>query len=179
MKKVDFYGTIHKAVRRRLFLVSMQIGVTDFTDGREVTELETALQSLTKFLRRHAEHENAHVNPLIERIAPQMDFAAEHEEQEAALDNLEREFEEIVGSQEKVKKGAAFYYRFNAFVGRYLEHLNEEETMMPVLWAHYSQAELQAAFLAIVTSITPLEMQDSMPFLLPSLNPQEREAFAA
>jgi hypothetical protein len=179
MKKVDFYGTIHKAVRRRLFLVSMQIGTTDFTDSRGVAELATALRSLIEFLRRHAGHENAHVNPLIERVAPQVDFATEHEEQEAALDNLEQEFAEIERSDEKLEKGAAFYYRFNAFISRYLEHLNEEESMMPVLWAHYTQAELGAVFLALVTSITPAEMQDSMPFLLPSLNPQERAAFAA
>jgi len=178
MKKVDFYGTIHKAVRRRLFTVSMQIGTTDFTNSTEVAELGAALQALIKFLRRHAEHENAHVNPLIERVAPEVDFATEHEEQEAALDSLEQAFDEILASVEKLEKGAALYFRFNGFVSRYLEHLNEEEAMMPVLWAHYTQEELGIVFMAIVKSITPVEMQDSMPYLMPSLNPQEKAAFA-
>lgn len=179
MKKIDFYGTIHKVVRRRLFLVSMQIGSTDFADERALADLDRELQSLFQFLKRHAEHENTHVNPLIKRVAPEVDFDTEHAAQEAALDSLEHAFQGIVYSDEKRQKGAQFYWLFNAFVASFLEHLNEEEQAMDLLWQHYTHVELAATFQAIVTSITPAEMQDTLPFMLVAINPQEREAFAS
>src|SRR5262245_14149357 len=110
MTRFDLYTHAHKAVRILLFDAVAALGRTDF--GREF-ELPATLATVRRALRlarRHAEHEDREIHPLLHRLAPELaaDLEAGHER----FDGMDREIErslarlESAGAAERVSLGA-------------------------------------------------------------------------
>src|SRR5215475_12629581 len=66
----DVYRNIHKGIRRLLFDVTSTFGSVDPGDGQAVDAATTQLHECVRFLVTHAEHEDAHVQPSIDRHLP-------------------------------------------------------------------------------------------------------------
>jgi len=67
------------------------------------------------------------------------------------------------------------HLQLSVFIGENLVHMNLEETEHnAVLWACYSDEELHASHERIIAAIPPQEMQATMRWMIPAVNPAER-----
>lgn len=70
---------------------------------------------------------------------------------------------------------SALYRAMARFVSDNLQHMAHEETHHnSVLWAHYSDAELQEIVHRLHASISPQEMRAILRWMVPACNPQQR-----
>lgn len=94
-------------------------------------------------------------------------IAATHAEQEQELPEL----------LEMIDRGAGhnFVLELARIAGELLVHMTEEEeVLMPALWAAMSDAEILAVHERLVASIPPNEMAFALSWMLPSMNAPER-----
>ena len=176
MKKPDFYTLMHKCLRRRLFLASSALATIDFNDKDAFGKLKEELTTLFARLKKHAYLEDTHFHPLIQRVLPTMDLDAQHLQLESSLCDLKEWLETLSSSSQKIEPGAALYHQYNDFLGHYLQHLAEEERIMPELRELCSVEELNQAHQALLASFTPEDMKAGMEEMLLSLNPGELTA---
>lgn len=174
MQKVDFYTLIHKAIRRRLFLVSIQIGRTDFDEEESFSELRQEILSVIQLLKEHAHHEETYFHPLIVNALPEVSLDSEHQHHEKSLQAIESRLTEISLSPQKTELWLMLYSDFNIFIANYMQHLATEELIMPVLWQHYSQEELLKALQTMLQSFSEQYLKESMDYMLPALNFHEK-----
>ncbi|HEV7921927.1 MAG TPA: hemerythrin domain-containing protein [Thermoanaerobaculia bacterium] len=165
----SFYRDIHKGIRALLFDVVQKSGRLDFSDNVAVARYRAELQTAIDFLMSHAEHENQFVGPLLAQHAPELArrISGIHEEQEKELPEL----------LAMIDRGAAhgFVLELARISGELLVHMTEEEeVLMPALWASMTDAEIIAAHDALVASIPPHEMAFALSWMLPSMNAPER-----
>lgn len=177
MKKVEFYSHIHKAIRRRLYLAAILIGTTDFEDSAAFGAVQKELQSLFKLLRRHAEHENSYVHPLLHKFMPNLQLDEDHELQDRTLESMEALLASMNQTIDKTETGETLYREFNTFVTHSLEHMAAEEQLMPRLREEYNNEVLAGAMQRMFATFTPDEIADTATYFPHALNPQERALF--
>jgi iron-sulfur cluster repair protein YtfE (RIC family) len=170
----SFYRDIHKGLRALLFDVMQKAGRLDFSDRDAVARYRAELKAAIDFLMSHAEHENEFVGPLLAQHAPELArrITAVHEDQEQELPEL----------LAMIDRGAAhgFVLELARISGELLVHMTEEEeVLMPALWASMTDAEIMAAHDALVASIPPQEMAYALSWMLPSMNAPERAELLA
>lgn len=179
----DVYRGIHKGIRRLLFDVTSTYGSVDPGDDTAVEAATTQMHDLVRFLVTHAEHEDTHVQPSIDRHLPVIAerIGEEHEVLERQMATLELLADVAAGASAKERRLALHrtYLGLSTFVGQYLEHIAFEEVeIMPGLAQAMSVPELIAVHTAIVNSIPPDEMAFGLSLMLPAMNVEDRvEAF--
>ncbi|WP_028080387.1 hemerythrin domain-containing protein [Solimonas soli] len=175
----DLYAVIHKGLRAMMNEVLTAAGRCDWSDGAECARTLAAVRELADFCAGHLAHENRFVHPAMEARAPMTSLAAAHEhvEHEAAIKRLRGQaaLVEVLNGAARVEAGEALYRGLAVFVGENFVHMNDEETRHnAVLWALYSDAELEALHGALVASLTPDEMRMAMRWMLPNASHAER-----
>ncbi|MBV9495362.1 MAG: hemerythrin domain-containing protein [Acidobacteria bacterium] len=168
-QRPSFYRDVHKGIRALLFDIVQKAGRLDFAHTSAVAAYRAELKAVIDFLMAHAEHENAFIGPLLAQHAPgiALHIGAVHEEQEFELTQL----------LAMLDGGAAhsFLLELARQTGELLVHMTEEEeVLMPSLWAAMSDAEILAVHQALVGSIPPQEMAFALSWMLPSMNGAER-----
>jgi hypothetical protein len=174
----DLYRDVHKAIRASLFDVVATAGRLDPHDRPARIAHATKVRDLVRFLVFHAEHEDCHVDPLVQQVLPGQAAAinAEHvalEEQMARLVELA----DLVFECGDDNRAAVhvLYLELAAFTSRYLAHQDvEERVVMPALWAAFGIEPLLAVHGAILESITPDDMGWSLAKMLPAMNVDDR-----
>jgi hemerythrin-like domain-containing protein len=172
--RFDLYAYIHKGLRAFMAHTLVRVGRLDPHDPAELTEVAEELQALLEVCRRHLDHENQFVHAAMQARAPgsATQTAVEHEGHLVAIDQLEQMLEQVPGDAVAAQ---ALYRTLSHFVAENFEHMQREETEHnTVLWAHYSDEELQAIEGRIVASLAPEEAQITMRWMLPHLSPAER-----
>ncbi|CEG57329.1 hemerythrin domain-containing protein [Legionella fallonii] len=176
--KTDFYTQIHKALRHCLFTFSIQIGSSDYTLPSVGQHNHNDLMRVLDLLKLHAVHEEKFLHPLIKKKLNQVDeLNHEHQMQESELVALEQASLEIICSsdkQERIYKGLLFYRKLNCFIANYLRHLEDEESLTPIIQQSFSDQELIHALETLLKSFTQEEILDSITYMLPALNVQEQ-----
>jgi hypothetical protein len=177
MRRVDLYGSVHKAQRARLFALVVEAGRTDPEDEPAAAAVAAMAAAVAGELHEHGEHEDQFIHPLLERYAPQLaaGLAAEHRELDGALAAL------TDAAALREPAGAASLYRVaSRFTATYLAHLEREEgEAMPVLWDNATQEELAAVLTAFRGSRSQLQNTVSLLGQLPTLTPREAAAMVA
>jgi hypothetical protein len=179
--RADILTPIHKAIRRSLFETAMTLGRTDFSEPAEVAAAEQTVTISLDHLREHAEHEDRHVIPELVRIAPELaqTFSQEHPELERASIAVESLWPRINAQTgaERVSLGSELTRRFHALVAAAVLHMDREEREeLPVLWEHFSDAELGQLSGRIAADIAPARMAEFGQLMFPALNGAERRA---
>ena len=124
-------------------------------------------------------HENEFVHAAMEARAPGASEAIAHEHEEH-LRHIRQLAQQVAALQcahdsQRASLALDLYRALSLFVAENLQHMHVEETAHnAVLWARYTDAELQAIHGALVASIPPDEMMMVARWLVPFLNPQER-----
>jgi hypothetical protein len=175
----DTYRNVHKGLRAELFDVTLQAGTLDPADrmGREA--LCTHVGSVMDLLVAHAEHEDGHVQPVLERHLPKL--AARISFDHVTLDRrivglraLGYAAVDTAGAEQR-QALHRLYLELASFTGAYLEHQDvEERHVMPALEAAVGFDQVLAIEQAIVASIPPDKMATSLAVMLPAMNIDDR-----
>lgn len=177
---IDLYREVHKGLRNGIFRVTVAAGATDPDDAAAVAGLVAAMSGLAQLLRAHAGHEDRHVEPLLERHAPDVaaELAVAHDDSEAAVDDLVATAAALEhAGADRAAILATLYDRLADFTVTYLAHLRDEEGVaMPALAAALTSAELLDVQNAIRGQIAPDEMCSFIELMVPAMAPGERVA---
>ena len=180
----DFYAPVHKALRLFMTRTLCAVGSTDPADTQEVRATLDLLERLLALCEAHLHHENEFVHPALERArgGSTARIAVEHEHHVEAFADL-RDLAALVADSAETARAAALarlYRTLALFVADNFHHMHVEETASnAVLWAAYSDAELDAIERALVASIAPATMFESLHWFLPALSAPERAGMLA
>jgi hypothetical protein len=181
----DVYRNIHKGIRLSLFDTTLKFGSVDPGDRDAVERATDGLHDLVRMLITHAEHEDTHVQPAIERYLPEIAdrIVEDHEAIEAQMARLELLAEFATGAAPNQRRLAVHraYLGLTTFVADYLAHIAfEEMVIMPGLSQAMSVEAIFEIHTAIVNSIPPEEMATGLTLMIPAMNVDDRvEAFSA
>lgn len=176
--RFNIYRFIHKALRAFMADTLLRVGRMDIDDPDEVGATMGQLYELLHFCRAHVAHENTFLHPAMEAREPgsASRIAGEHQHHQDDIALLLGSIEIFyANSGDRSTDAARMYDHLAVFVGGNFEHMDyEEREHNPVLWAHYSDAELIAIHAALVASTTPDENACALRWMITALNQAER-----
>jgi hypothetical protein len=179
ISRLNLYSGIHKALRAYMNDTVQRTSRIDAEDGEDLSGGLRQVRELLAFMRKHLQHEAKHVHPAMNARRPGSAQVTEgdHDHHDWAIDKLNALCDHVEQAS-GARRTAQLYHlqlQLSVFVGENLVHMNMEETENnAVLWACYTDEELEGIHYAIVSGIPPEEMQFTMRWMLPALNPQER-----
>ena len=177
--RMEVFVTVHKGLRRGLLGLSLRLSRLDWLNEREVKAAGDEFENLLRFLRLHAHDEDRVQFPLLATKDPEsiLKSQEDHRRLEHELNLLELYWKEVVARPEK-NLGNEFYRTFNRYLSDYLHHMDREEgEVTDALRRHYTDPELDAEFSKMVAEISPKDMGMILGYILPSMNPWERQDF--
>jgi len=184
----NLFRPVHKGIRSMLFTLGLRIGTTDFTSVAESNEIAMQMrQDLTNslsncilcLLQTHSNHEEkdlfSAVRPLDEEPVRMM--TAEHAVIVRRTYSVAKKCDELLGAKDPLRRielGDALVSEANDLFAFYLAHLNNEEAVLvPVMWEHFTDAQLRAMRAQFYNAI-PLPLFETwMRWTLPALNVNE------
>ena len=175
---VDLYRDIHKGIRSELFAVVERAGSVDPSERDAVCALVDHVTATHALLEGHAHHEDAFIQPVLERELPVL--AERIEQDHVALDRTIARIAEMALSIGASTASARrdhhlLYIDLARFVSEYLVHIDiEERVLMPALEAVIGPEATLELNMAIVSSIPPDEMVTSLAMMLPAMNLEDR-----
>lgn len=175
---VDLYRDIHKGIRSELFSVVERAGNVDTHDRDGVDALVDHVTSTHRLLEGHAHHEDATIQPVLERELPVL--ADRIEQDHLALDRTFARIADMASSIEASTSTARrdvhlLYLDLARFSSEYLTHIDiEERVLMPALETAIGVDAVVGLNMAIVSSIPPDEMATSLALMLPAMNVDDR-----
>jgi hypothetical protein len=175
----DLYRDIHKGIRSELFALTTTAGNVDPADGCGRAALAAHVASVKDVLELHAEHEDAQIDPLLNEHAPSLAerITSDHEVLEARfswINDLADDFASA-GAVDQRRLGHLLYLELSTFTSSYLEHQAvEERVVMPALERAVGLEAVIGVHQAIVGSIPPQQMAQSLAFMLPAMNVDDR-----
>ena len=158
--RVDLYYAVHKGIRLGNMRMLMQLGALDPEDDVAVAAARAALNEHLNLAYSHLVHENREIHSAIEERCPGATHhtAEEHDHHEASFAQLRMLADELVNHvTDRSQRLRWLYQAFALFVAEDFQHMHEEETeLMPLMWKHFTDAELAAIRQRIVTSLSPV-----------------------
>ena len=175
----DLYRDIHKGIRAELFALTGSAGRLDPHDCAGRADFAQHVGSVVDWLVVHAEHEDTHLQPALERIAPDIAprVTGDHAVLEARMADIRALANASVDAPGVELPGRvhALYLDLASFTSDYLAHQDlEEREIMPVLDRALAFEELLAIHQAIVGSIPPPELAKGLAIMLPAMNIDDR-----
>ena len=157
-QRMEMYRPIHKAIRQILYSTAQQLGMADFADEGVARETLAKLDRTIVMMKEHASHEERFVHPPLESRVPGITkpFDGDHEDDDRVYDELQQLGARILSSKgdNPTALGNQVYGTFNRFIGRYVSHLDREETELETaLLAHFTDEELVAMEQQIMGSV--------------------------
>lgn len=177
--RADLYAPIHKALRSQMCHTLCRVGDMDVHDAADLQAGLAQLDELLTACLSHLKHENDFVHAAINARQPggAHRTAGEHLEHEQSIAALQAETQALREAAPERRGALALrlYRHLALFVAENFQHMHIEETANNMaLWQHYSDAELMQIHHALVSSIPPTEMMQTLRWMLPALSPQER-----
>ena len=186
--KENLFVPVHKGLRAMIYRMGLRLGTADFTNETESNALaETLKRDLTRSVSdcllclflTHAVHEETDLFPAVRRHAPIVAdlMVREHREIVLRVHDVSQICDELRTLHEplrRVELGERLSRKASELFAYYLQHMsNEEATMVPVVWEHYTDAERQALHERFYNGIPLAQFEIWMRWTLPALNPQE------
>jgi hypothetical protein len=176
MKRYDIYARIHKALRASMADTLVALGRMDPRDDCDVRETLSRLEDLLAFCESHVEHESAYIHAAIEALAfgSIRECAAEHAAHGREIDEL-RALASAVGANGDAAH--RLYRRAAGFVAGQLAHMEREESENnALLWALFSDTEIQAIEERMMRAFEPGAAMQGLRWMIPSIHHGERVA---
>lgn len=178
VERLDVFKSVHKGLRRALFNLALQAGIADPAQSGELAALKAQAREAFHFLEHHARNEDRFLVPLMETksLAQASRMRAEHADLGAELKGL-------LGSLDALEEGGpsglhGFYLALNRFIGRYLSHLDEEETqMLPLLHGAFTDDELAVFSEKSVSHTPPADQAMMLGHMFPAMQSSELRTF--
>ena len=174
----DLYRDIHKGIRAELFALTGTAGAIDPADVCSRLDLAAHVASVATVLSSHAEHEDNVIEPALHQHAPHLAdrIATDHVLLEATYDRIADLAQTLASADAEQRRLAhQLYLELTAFTSSYLAHqLVEERVVMPALERTIGVDAVIGMHVAIVGSIPPEQMAQSLAFMLPAMNVDDR-----
>lgn len=175
----DLYREIHKAMRFAVAGMTTQAGRADAGDEHTVRTLLDEWDDVAFVLHGHHAHEDEFCDPLIRRHADDVrdELERAHHEADRQLASLQAAADgiRIATPAERGQLLLGFHLALADFEASYLPHLRFEEcTVMPMLNAAMSDAELEAVTHRLRGSVPPADMCIYLRYMVPAMNFTER-----
>lgn len=176
----DIYGPIHKGLRLAHGALLSRLGSADF-DAAVPHELLADLRAHLALAAQHLAHEDTVIHPALNARAPgaAVGLDADHARHHARLALLDSAIGAVEHADPSDRRalGRGLYLTFSTFVAEDLAHMCREETeIWPRLCALFSDEELAALEMTIVSSLSPSDNIAFMRMMLPAMNRAERSA---
>ena len=177
--EIDLYRDIHKGIRGELFAATLQAGSSDASDRAARLALTGRIDGLVHLLHSHAEHEDVHIQGAIEVHVPASAerIVADHaalDARIAAIHDQSASLAELCGPAAR-SAADGLYLDLASFVSAYLQHQDlEERVAMPALATAIGPLAVLEIHGAIIGSIPPQEMAESLSVMLPAMNVDDR-----
>lgn len=178
VSRTDPLTPVHKAIRKRLFELGVQVGRTDLGDPAGVAAFEPDFDRATALLKVHADFEENYLLPLARKygITDSDHFAEEHRHHDKALDALIEQVKAL--RQGQAAPGAAgrnMYQALSHFIASYLLHLDEEESkLLPQIFERCPNAEVASEFNRFRATRPPELAKIDLMAMLVAMSPSER-----
>jgi hypothetical protein len=174
---LDLYLDIHKGIRAELFAVTLTAGRIDPGCDADLDALAAHVASVAQLLNEHAEHEDAHIDPVLQARFPT--FAerinADHAILDARVDGLRERAADLRTGSDRRHRVHGLYMELASFTSAYLDHQDfEERVVMPAVDAALGIEGVAAIHGAIIAGIPPEEMARSLAVMLPAMNVDDR-----
>lgn len=184
----NLFRPVHKGLRSMIFTLGLRLGTTDFSNVAESNEVAKQLkQDLTNslsncilcLLQTHSTHEEkdffSAIRPLDEEPVRMM--TGEHAVILRRTYGVAKQCDELLGTADPLRRielGDKLVADANDLFTYYLAHLNNEEAVLvPVMWEHFTDAQLRALRAQFYNTI-PLSLFETwMRWTLPALNINE------
>jgi hypothetical protein len=172
---LDLYRDIHKAIRTELFSVVTEAASIDPSLGVAREGLACHVRDVVAFLVDHAEHEDAAIQPVLERELPDLaaKVATDHEALESRMDDLVGLADEaaVLDAADVGHRVHRVHLAVASFTGAYLEHQDvEERVIMPALETAVGVEAVVGIHQSILSAIPPQDMAKSLALMLPAMN---------
>ena len=175
--RVNIYGFPHKGLRNGLSQLMFQVSKTDVTSQASVAELKSLSSTLVELLDLHQQAEDSVVLKDLETRVPGSTTKnhADHDELYAKVAAFAAHIDGIeAGDSMAVTQQALDMVA--SFCSEYLMHMAEEEgEINEVIWAHFTDEEILQWQGQIMGKLTPDQKMDWFRFIVPALNPMERQ----
>lgn len=175
----DLYRDVHKAIRAELFDVTTNVGRLDPADRDGRAALAAHVHGIVEMLIAHAHHEDVAIQPV---LVEQLPFLAErveieHVRLEERMEDLTTMADDAVHAPlvELRPRVHQLYMELASFTSAYLAHQDvEERVIMPSLEVAIGVPEVIRLHEAIIGSIPPEEMAQSLALMIPAMNVDDR-----
>ncbi len=176
---VDLYRDIHKGIRADLFALTSAAGSIDPSDPADVRAVAAHLEDTIVLLETHAGHEDTHVGPALTEHLPQLQDTIErdHAVLEGRLADLRTWAADAVATPSGMRRAPVqrLYVELASFTSAYLAHQDiEERIVMPELDRVIGLEAVAAIHQAIIASIPPADLAQSLALMLPAMNNDDR-----
>ena len=177
-KRYNVFKNIHKGLRTMLFSTQMKWQQTDFTSP-EAASMVANLETVLYYYDQHAGHEDHFILSKIIQQEPQIAAALEEEhvvdhELSQNLRSLLNHGKDAASNETREAAAAAVFYALNEFIAFNLYHMNKEETiLLPLLWKHFSDAEILGMQDNILASINPEILIEESRWMMRSISDTE------
>jgi hemerythrin-like domain-containing protein len=179
--RFNLFTLVHKGLRYALQRLVYSAGRLDVGDRSEVGDFFAEFKRVAVILHRHALDEDNHIQPYIDRFAPEAgrELEQQHTRSEALLARLEEAAALLEGAAPFTNDSERIWLSFvddlNRFTGDYFLHLYHEESVaMPELWKHMDDAALIAVGNKLRSEIPPQVNAIIQSYMLTAMNMRER-----
>lgn len=148
MQRYNIFHQIHKGLRALLHETALQLQHTDFWNVEEGEDAIEKIGNVVRLFDKHAHTEDTLVFPAVEKYDPAVADAFEQEHVKdhllgKQLGSAMAAYHNAMVITEKAEAGRQIQSAYARFMIFNLEHMaKEEEVINPLLWRHYSDAEL-------------------------------------
>jgi hypothetical protein len=175
----DLYRDIHKGIRAELFAVTGAAGSLDPADRTGRADLAAHVRTVVDMLVRHADHEDAAIQPVLEERLPELaeQIAVAHPVLEARIEAVRDLADNAVEAPSFARRNDLHrvYIELAAFTGAYLAHQDfEEREVMPALFRVLDFEQILGIHQSIVGPMPPDELALGLAVMLPAMNVDDR-----
>jgi hypothetical protein len=158
----------------------VRMGKTNFANAAHAERITSELEKVLVWCEQHIDHETKFIHPHLAERLPQAlakidDGHEEHARFVAELRSLIGGVASANTSELRALAGRSLYLHYSAYFADTLAHMVEEERVLqPLMHRFFTDAELLAMNDAIVQSMQPAEMFESLCAMVPAVNGPER-----
>lgn len=175
--RMNIYGFPHKGLRNALGQWQFNASKLDITSEKDVSAFKELSDAVCLLLDLHQKAEDQVMLPVIEaRIAGSTTHNAdEHDRLHAMVEQIQSDAAALKAGSPS-HQGDSIRVQIDAFIAHYLMHMAEEETQMnEVIWAHFDDSEIMTWQAAIMGKLSPEQKMLWFKYIIPALNPFERQ----
>lgn len=176
--RLDLYDGPHKALRAFMFDTLQRLGRTDLGDAADRDAALAQVDALLRQCRRHLAREDEFLHRAIEARSPTSSgrLADEHRLHVDMIDSLDEQLTLLCRAEAAARTAhaARLYGELALFIAENLQHMQREQSEHNrVLWALYSDAELETIQQAWLAAAPPDERALMLRWMTAAFAPAE------